>query len=227
MNSTKQKGKFSRFLKNNAALLLIIFCVIAIAAVVLAVTLSSGDPTVDNVVTNPGNDDPNADKKPDNDPPANTDPKPDTPTTKKVYFICPVDYTGITMEYSEEVSVFNKTLNYWSTHKALDLAAADGSKVVAMFDGTVVDVSESYGMGYVVKIDHGNNVIATYASLSDVEVVKGDVVKQGETIGAVSVTASYEFLDGAHLHLVIEEKGKIVDPTPYVNGQIYREITVA
>ena len=140
--------------------------------------------------------------------------------------MCPVDYTSITMEYSEEVSVFNKTLNYWSTHKALDLAAADGSKVVAMYDGTVIDVSETYGMGHIVKIDHGNNVVVTYASLSDVEVVKGDVVKQGDTIGAVSVTASYEFLDGAHLHLVVEENGKIVDPTPYVNGEIYREVTV-
>ena len=227
MNSTKQKGKFARFLKNNAALLLIIFCVIAIGTVVLAVTLTrTSDPTVDNVVGGPddsnvNNDDNN--KKPDDDLPKE-DPK---PTTTKVYFACPVDYTSITMEYSEEVSVFNKTLNYWSTHKALDLAAADGTKVVSMYDGTVVDVTETYGMGYIVKIDHGNNVIATYASLSDVQVVKGDVVQKGETIGAVSVTASYEFLDGAHLHLVVEENGKVVDPTPYVTGQIYREVTVA
>ena len=40
MNSTP--NKFTRFLKNNAALLLIIFCVLAIAAVVLAVTLTDG-----------------------------------------------------------------------------------------------------------------------------------------------------------------------------------------
>ena len=222
MNSTKQQSKFARFLKNNAALLLIIFCVIAIGTVVLAVTLTRDNPPVDNVVGNP-NDNPDDGKKPDDDPPTTVDPK---PTTKKVYFMSPVNYTSITMEYSEEVAVFNQTLNYWSTHKALDLAAADGARVVAMYDGTVIDVSESYGMGQIVTIDHGDNVIITYASLSDVEVVKGDVVKQGDVIGAASVTASYEFMDGAHVHLVVEVNGKVVDPTPYVNGEIYREVTV-
>ena len=40
MNSAKQTNKFTRFLRNNAALLLLIFCVLAITAVVLAVTLT-------------------------------------------------------------------------------------------------------------------------------------------------------------------------------------------
>ena len=120
--------------------------------------------------------------------------------------------------------VFNKTLNMWKTHNALDLLAADGSKVVSMYDGVVLDVSESYGMGHVVKIDHGNNVIATYASLGDVKVVKGQEVQRGEQIGTVSTSASYEFFDGAHLHLEMTVNGKTVDPTPYVKGEVFREV---
>ncbi len=218
MNSTKQTSKFSRFLKNNAALLLIIFCLVAIGSVVLVVTLAEKQSELpsDNPVVKPtpGDDD------------SVVKPTPDTPvpSTVKVYFTAPVNYSKITMQYSEEVAVFNQTLNYWSTHKALDLAAADGTDVVAMYDGTVVDVTESYGMGNVVKIDHGENVVATYASLANVEVVKGQEVTRGEKIGTVSTTASYEFSDGAHLHLEVAKDGVACDPTPYVNGEIFREV---
>ncbi|HIU90943.1 MAG TPA: M23 family metallopeptidase, partial [Candidatus Fimimonas merdipullorum] len=156
MNSTP--NKFTRFLKNNAALLLIIFCVLAIAAVVLAVTLTDGGNNVlpdDDVVINPNPDEPDEEK----------------PTVSKVYFASPVDYTVVTMDYTDGedvLFVFNKTLNNWSTHFALDLAAAEGTDVLSMYDGTVVEVSESYGMGNTIKIDHGDNVVATYASLGEV-----------------------------------------------------------
>lgn len=224
MNSTKQTSKFSRFLKNNAALLLIIFCVLAIATVVLVVALTqqTSDIPDDPVVVNPNPDD---GKKPDE--PVINPPDVDKPEFIKVYFRSPIDYTQITMEYTdgnELLFVFNKTLNMWKTHNAVDLAAADGTTVSAMYDGTVVDVSESYGMGNIVKIDHGDNVVVTYASLADVQVVKGQEVKQGEKIGTVSTTASYEFSDGAHLHLEVTKDGKTTDPMPYVNGEIFREV---
>lgn len=220
MNTTKQPNKFARFIKNNAALLLIIFCVIAIGTVVLVVALTQNNALEpDNpVVVDPD------DKNPGTDDPVNTDPKTEI---VKVYFVSPVEYTKITMDYTdgkELLFVFNQTLNTWKTHNALDLAAADGSDVCAMYDGTVIDVSESYGMGNIVKIDHGENVIATYASLGSVQVTKGQTVKTGDKIGEVSTTASYEFSDGAHLHLEISVDGKTVDPTPYVEGKIYREI---
>lgn len=213
MNSTP--NKFTRFLKNNAALLLIIFCVLAIAAVVLAVTLTDGGNNVlpdDDVVINPNPDEPDEEK----------------PTVSKVYFASPVDYTVVTMDYTDGedvLFVFNKTLNNWSTHFALDLAAAEGTDVLSMYDGTVVEVSESYGMGNTIKIDHGDNVVATYASLGEVSVVEGQQVQKGEKIGVVSTTASYEFSDGAHLHLEVTENGNSVDPTPYVKGEIFREVT--
>lgn len=216
-NTTKKPNKFIRFLRNNAALLLLIFCVLAIAAVVLAVTLTRDTPIIpdDPVVNNPSDDTPGD----------------DTPTTPKteivqVFFVAPVKYSGISMEYtndSDNMFVFNATLKYWATHRAVDLLADDGSEVVAMYDGTVIDVSESYGMGHTVTIDHGDSVIATYASLADVQVVKGQQVSKGDVIGAVSTSASYEFADGAHLHLEVTQNGNYVDPMPYVNGEVYRE----
>ena len=223
MNSTKQQNKFTRFMRTHAALLIIVFCVLAITAVVLAVTLTrSNNPVIpdDPVVSKPGNDDPNEDDKPSNNP---TDKE-----KVKVYFLKPVEYTNIDLGYTsgidEDLFVFNPTLGWWATHKAVDLAAADGTKVVAMYDGLVVDVKEDLQRGYYVTIDHGDNVIATYASLANVQVVEGQQVKQGETLGAVSTSMGNECENGAHLHLEVYKNNKAVDPMPYVKGEIYREV---
>lgn len=219
MNTTKQPNKFTRFLRNNAALLLLIFCVLAIASVVLAVTLTR-DNTPDNpiVPNDPVVKDPNDDNKPD---------QPVIKDKVKVYFSAPVIHTSISMGYTDgkdALFVFNSTLNDWASHKGVDLVANDGTEVAAMYDGTVIDVKETFAMGNIVTIDHGDNVVATYASLSDVKVVKGQTVKKGDQIGAVSTTASNEFKDGAHLHLEVAVNGSNVDPMPYVNGEIFREI---
>lgn len=218
MNTTKKTNKFTRFLRNNAALLILIFCVIAIATVVLAVTLTRPNTDTPVIPNDPVVKDPD-----DND---NKDPQPVIKDKVKVYFAAPLAHTSVSMGYTDgkdTLFVFSSTLNEWSSHKGVDLVANEGTAVAAMYDGTVVDVSETFGMGKTVKIDHGDNVVATYASMDDVQVVKGQTVKKGDKIGVVSTTASNEFKDGAHLHLEVAVSGKSVDPMPYVNGTIFRE----
>ena len=223
-NTTKQPSKFRRFLRNNAALLLLIFCVLAIAAVVLAVTLTRDNNSVipDNPVTgNPDDNKPNV--KPDDD-------KPSTPTEKiDIHFASPLDYTKVGLDFTfgpDHLFVYKQTLNEYSSHKAVDLHAAEGTEVKSMYDGTVIESKLSYLDGYYVVIDHGDNVIATYASLSDVQVNVGDTVKQGDVLGYVSTTARCEFKEGPHLHLEVTADGKKVDPMPYVKGEVYRTVEV-
>ena len=217
MSSTNQTNKFTRFLRNNAALLLLVFCVVAISAVVIAVSVTGDDPNTP-VGGNPND-------QIGGDTPVDDTPKP-VIVKEKIYFSAPVAYQSVGMQYTsdEVLFVFNPTLNQWATHNGVDLLATENTPVTAMYDGTVVEVGESYGMGHYIKVDHGENVIATYASLADVQVVAGQVVSKGEKLGAVSTTASYEFADGAHLHLEITQNGEHVDPMAYVNGEIYREV---
>lgn len=217
MSSNEQTGKFTKFLRNHAALLLLIFSVAAIATVILVVALSDDG----TVIEQPVNSTPVDDK------PATPVDEHKDPTAVKVYFQSPVNYLQVGMDYTDNADnmfVFNTTLNTWASHKGVDLVAGDGTQVCAMYDGTVIEVSSSYGMGNVVKIDHGDNVVATYASLGEVSVTNGQKVTKGEVIGTVSTSASYEFSDGAHLHLEIAENGVNVDPMRYVNGEIFREI---
>ena len=219
MNNTKQQNKFTRFLRTHAALLVIIFCVLAITAVVLAVTLTRTPDTIipdDPVVSEPNDDDTNANKP---NPPAEK---------KKVYFRKPVDYTAIDLEFTDGIGdnlfVFNRTLGYWATHDGVDLVATEGAAVMSMYDGLVVDVGETVEYGHYVTIDHGDSVIATYASLTNVQVIEGQQVKQGEMLGSVSTSAGYECENGAHLHLQVFKNDAVVDPMPYVNGEIFREV---
>ena len=219
MSSNEQTNKFAKFLRNHAALLLLIFSVVAIATVILVVALSDDNTVIDQPVNStPVDDKPATPVEEHNDP---------EPTAVKVYFTSPLSYTGVSMEYTNDTDnmfVFNPTLQTWSAHKGVDLTASDGTAVCAMYDGTVVEVTSTYGMGNIVKIDHGENVVATYASLGDVVVTNGQKVSKGEKIGTVSTSASYEFTDGAHLHLEISVNGVNVDPTKYVNGEVFREI---
>ncbi len=212
-------SRISKFIKNNVALLVIAFCAISIFAVVLVVSMQQDTP-IDNPVVNNPVDTPVAD---------DNLPEP-TPVIKteiiKVYFASPLVYETEGMGYTngdDVLFVYNSTLNIWKTHDGIDLIADEGTSVCAMYDGTVVDVAETYGMGNSITIDHGNGVVATYASLSNVQVVKGQVVDKGEKIATVSTSASYEFVDGNHLHLEVKKDGVHVDPMPYVNGEVYNE----
>ena len=230
MSTNRQTNKFTRFLRNNAALLVMIFCIAAVITVVLAVSLSDNEqipdtPVVGDPDDNNNNDDPT--NKPVDPDDGNDDNPPVGPLpTIKLYFASPLNYKSVSMGYTnqEELFVFNPTLNCWSTHHGVDLVADDNTAVCAMFDGVVLEVTENYGMGNIVRIDHGDNVIATYASLADVKVVEGQSVTKGEQIGVVSTSASYEFSAGAHLHLEVAVNGTNVDPMPYVDGEIFREI---
>ena len=220
---SQQTNKFVKFLRNNAAILLIAFCAIAILTIVLATSLS-GEKAVP-VANDQKPQQTDATTQPSVQP---SEPVDNTPKTEivKTYFQSPVAYTSLGMDYTDgehSLFVFNSTLNRYETHDGIDLLAADGAQVSAMFDGVVTAVSDTYGMGNFVTVDHGNGVVATYASLGSVSVAVGQHVAKGDKLGTTGASASYEFLDGSHLHVEVKKSGKTVDPTPYVQGEIYVE----
>jgi murein DD-endopeptidase MepM/ murein hydrolase activator NlpD len=75
--------------------------------------------------------------------------------------------------------------------------------------------------GTTITIDHGNGLKTIYNSLEDGELVTvGGQVKQGEVIGAVSVTNKQEYKEGAHLHFEVYENDVNIDPAKYL---VYEE----
>jgi LysM repeat protein len=100
---------------------------------------------------------------------------------------------------------------YWSGHLGIDIAATEGTPIVAA-DAGVVTMAQggwNYGYGNVVMIDHGNGYITLYGHLSQINVVPCQAVYAGTLIGLAGNTGN-SF--GAHLHFEVRLNGGFVNP---------------
>ncbi|MBR6258871.1 MAG: peptidoglycan DD-metalloendopeptidase family protein, partial [Oscillospiraceae bacterium] len=76
----------------------------------------------------------------------------------------------------------------YSVHYGIDIAAAYGTRVMAVDGGIVVEAGYDSACGNYVLITHGNGVHTFYANLSKLSVASGDTVSQGTVIGLVGST---------------------------------------
>jgi len=105
-------------------------------------------------------------------------------------------------------------LGTWLMHSGRDLAAPEGTPVVAALSGRVVSSGDAGGYGLAIEIEHDNPRRHTlYGHLSELYVREGDRVRQGEVIGRVGSTGRST---GPHLHFEVrmpQEGGWVaVDP---------------
>lgn len=98
-------------------------------------------------------------------------------------------------------------------HAGLDLAATEGTPVVATNSGRVVFAGSLTVRGNAVIIDHGWGLYSGYYHLSRVGVAEGQSVDRGETIGLVGSTG---FSTGPHLHWTIWAGRQPVDPVLFL-----------
>ncbi|MFM9073113.1 MAG: M23 family metallopeptidase, partial [Cyanobium sp.] len=89
-------------------------------------------------------------------------------------------------------------LGSWIMHSGRDLAAPEGTPVVAALSGQVVSSGDAGGYGLAIEIEHERPMRRTlYGHLSELYVKPGDTVRQGEVIGRVGSTG---LSTGPHLH---------------------------
>ena len=85
-----------------------------------------------------------------------------------------------------------------SPHSGMDIAVPKGTPVHAPAAGVVTFAAPGlYLTGGTVLLDHGHGVSSNFLHLSRIGVKVGDVVKQGDVIGAVGMTGR---ATGPHLH---------------------------
>lgn len=96
-----------------------------------------------------------------------------------------------------------------SFHRGADIAAAQGSPIVASAAGTVVWAGEKGTYGNLVKVDHGNGFVTYYAHCSQLLVQAGESVSQGQTIALVGSTGR---ATGPHCHFEVLWKEEPIDP---------------
>lgn len=103
-----------------------------------------------------------------------------------------------------------------SFHSGLDIAAAMDTPVFATKAGRIEFAGPGGAYGNKIQIDHGDAVRTVYGQLSRIDVKDGDMVAEGQQIGAVGSTGRST---GPHLHFEVWEGEVATDPHPLIRWE--------
>ena len=105
--------------------------------------------------------------------------------------------------------------NIKEKHYAVDVVVATNTPVKAVADGTVIFAEWTVETGYVVIMEHNQELISVYKHNSAITKSQGDLVKAGEVIAMSGNTG--ELSTGPHLHFELWSKGYPVNPTNFID----------
>ena len=146
-------------------------------------------------------------------------------------FVWPLPgYTRISSYFGKRTS---PTSGASSSHSGIDIPAPEGTKFIAVADGTITFTQFLGAGGYTITLSFDNYRV-TYCHCSPNYIVKvGDTVKQGQVIGHVGPKYVYgvkgnQYSDengiptngattGPHLHFGVRVNGNYIDPLSLFN----------
>lgn len=106
------------------------------------------------------------------------------------------------------------TQDYWSGHRAIDIAVPTNSPVYASDGGYVSFVGwTDVGYGYLVRIDHGNGFETWYGHNTSFAVTLGESVTRGQVI---AYSGSTGYSTGPHVHFEVRYLGALQNPRIYL-----------
>lgn len=100
-------------------------------------------------------------------------------------------------------------------HYAIDIVTSKDAPVKSAADGTVIFSEWTTQTGYVIIIEHSNNLISVYKHNSQLLKEQGSLVKAGEVIATAGNTG--ELSTGPHLHFELWSDGYPIDPTNFID----------
>ena len=135
---------------------------------------------------------------------------------KEPYSVLGVLPTATDEEKKNALIYYNDT---YMQNSGILYKGSESFDVVAILDGTIIDVKKDELLGNVIEIKHTNNLISTYQGLSTVNVKKGQLLKQGDVLGKSGKLELGETLENALLFELIKD-GKYVNPLNYFDKKV-------
>ena len=99
-------------------------------------------------------------------------------------------------------------------HYGTDIVAKANAKVAAVLDGVVIFTDWTVKTGYVIQVQHTNDLISVYKHNSILLKKQGDYVRAGEVLGVVGNTG--EESSGPHLHFELWRAGNPLNPEDFI-----------
>src|SRR5690606_11471531 len=122
--------------------------------------------------------------------------------------ITSVLFPPVTGNISEGYDVKNR-------HYAVDIVVAENTPVKATAAGTVIFAEWTAQTGFVIIIEHQNNLISVYKHNSKLIKQQGDLVRAGEVIATAGSTG--DLSTGPHLHFELWSNGYPINPTNFID----------
>jgi murein DD-endopeptidase MepM/ murein hydrolase activator NlpD len=132
-------------------------------------------------------------------------------TAADISFIAPVKGV-VSSLFGNRTDPANPASKVLKFHEGIDIDAARGESILAVLAGTVIDAGSSPSYGKYVRIRHAGGLETVYAHCSELNVVQGHKVKQGDIIAKVGDSG---VAVGVHLHFEVWKDGIAVDPLNY------------
>jgi murein hydrolase activator len=96
--------------------------------------------------------------------------------------------------------------------KGIEIAAAEGTPVQAVHEGTVAFADAFAGFGNLVIVDHGAQTFTLYGDLLEIAVKRGGRVERGQLVGSVGSAPA----GPAGLYFEVRIDGRAVDPLQWL-----------
>lgn len=110
--------------------------------------------------------------------------------------------------------IISAKFNPANNHFGIDIVAKENDPVSAIADGTIILSNWTLNTGYVIGIQHKDDMLSFYKHNSVLLKSVGDVVRNGDIISIVGNTG--DFSSGAHLHFELWYKGSPLNPQEFI-----------
>jgi len=111
--------------------------------------------------------------------------------------------------------IISASFDLRTKHYGTDIVAKPKSTVSAVLDGTVILTGWTMETGYVIQIQHPNNIVSIYKHNASLLKETGDLVRAGEPISIIGDSGEL-YTSGPHLHFELWYKGTPLDPEKHI-----------
>ncbi len=108
-----------------------------------------------------------------------------------------------------------------SPHLSLDIAAPNGTKIVAPENGKVILIGDFFYAGKYIILDHGYGLLTSYSHLSKIDVSENQLIKKGQKLGEVGASGR---VTGPHLHWTVYLNKIRINPEPLLEVNFLESI---